>query len=140
MDKNISVKDFVSRLNSERDALRLLVSLLEAEQKILIDGNVEQLLALSDSKINAVQELGGLANARKNFLLAHDSEIKAHGLDAWLQAIDAVSLPIWQDIQKTVEQMQNFNRTNGTLIQTKLRYNQQALAVLLNATNTTHGL
>ncbi len=140
MTKNILAADFVSRLIAERDALKVFVTLLETEQQALIEGNTEQLLALSSSKIQAVQELNKLANARKDDLLTHGAEIKDRGITSWLQAEAKGSLPVWQDIQKLVAQMQNVNRTNGTLIQTKLRHNQQALAVLLNAAKSTYGL
>ena len=116
------------------------MTLLKTEQQALIDGNTEQLLVLADSKSRAVHELSKLANARQNDLRVHSAEIKASGIAAWLQAHAAGSLPVWQDIQQLVEQMQHLNQTNGTLIQTKLRHNQQALAVLLNAANNTHGL
>lgn len=140
MTKSAFATDFVFRLNAERDALRAFVVLLETEQQALIDGHAEQLLALSDSKTQAVQELSKLANARKNAMLAHGEEIKASGIVAWLQANAAGSLPAWQDIQQLAEQMQHLNRTNGTLIQTKLRHNQQALTVLHNAASSAHGL
>jgi len=140
MTKNTLATEFTSRLDSERDALRAFVTLLKAEQQALIEGHVEQLLALSDSKIQAANELSKLVNARKNDLLAHGAEIKAGGIAVWLKAHAAGSLPVWQDIQQLAEQVQYLNRTNGTLIQTKLRHNQQALTVLHNAANSAHGL
>jgi flagella synthesis protein FlgN len=140
MTRDIPATEFISRLNAERDGLRSLVALLEAEQQALIDGDVEQLLTLSDSKTQAVQGLSELANARQNDMRTHNAEIKANGIVAWLQAYAAGSLPVWQDIQQLVEQMQNLNRISGTLIQTKLRHNQQALAVLVNVANNAHGL
>jgi len=140
MTKNISAADFASRLNAEREGLRSLVTLLETEQKILIDGNTEQLLPLSDSKTRAVHDLSLLANERKNVLQSHGVDIKTRGIITWLQSYAPSSLPVWQDILKLVEQMQNLNRTNGTLIKTKLRHNQQALAVLLNVSQSAQGL
>lgn len=140
MTQNIPATDFIVRLNTERDALKSLVTLLETEQQALIYGHTEQLLDLSATKTQAVYELSQLANMRKNDLLAHSAKIKASGIVAWLQSYAAGSLPIWQDIQQLVEQMQYLNRTNGILIQTKLRHNQQALTVLHNAVNSAHGL
>ena len=140
MTKTISATDFISRLNAERDGLNSLVTLLETEQKILVDGNTEQLLTLSDSKTRAVYELTTLANERKKILREHDAEIKARGVVAWLQTYAPNSLTVWQEIQKLVEQMQNLNRINGALIQTKLRNNQQALTILLNVANSAQGL
>lgn len=140
MPKNIPATDFTARLNTERDALKSLVALLEAEQQALIDGHTEQLLELSAEKTQTVHELGKLADMRRNDLFTHSAKIKARGITAWLQSHAADSLPVWQDIQQLVEQMQYLNRTNGILIQTKLRHNQQALMVLHNAANSAHGL
>ncbi len=140
MNKKIPVSDFISSLNAECDALKSLITLLESEQASLISGNTDQLLALSDSKIQAVQKINTLANSRKNYLGFYSDEIKAKGLIVWLQTHATVALPIWKNIQQLADKMQSLNRTNGTLIQTKLRHNQQALAILLNTTNSTHGL
>lgn len=140
MTGKILAADFAARLNSERDALKSLVVLLEAEQQALIDGRTEQLLDLSDRKIQAVQEVSRLADMRKNDLLAHSAEIKAGGIVSWLKSHAAGSLPVWQDIQQLVERMQHLNRNNGSLIQTKLRLNQQALRVLHNAASSAEGL
>lgn len=140
MTNNTSVADFISRLNSERDALKSLVTLLETEQQALIDGRTEQLLDLSDKKTQAVNELSKLADARKTVLQSHQVAIKSGGILTWLQAYAPGSLNAWQEIQQLAEQMQYLNRINGTLIQTKLRHNQQALTTLASAANNAHGL
>lgn len=140
MTNSTTATDFTSRLNTERAALRSLVTLLETEQRALIEGHTEQLLELSEKKTQAVQELSKLAHARINELRPHDAAIQASGIITWLKAYAPNSPPVWQDIQKLAEQMQYLNRTNGTLIQTKLRHNQEALAVLHGTVNSTHGL
>lgn len=132
--------DFVSHLHTERDALKAFVTLLEAEQQALLSGSTEQLLALADNKVLAAQELSKLANARSDGLRARTGKIEIGGMTAWLQANAANSLPVWQDIQHLAEQTQQLNRTNGVLIQTRLRHNQQALMALQNAAHGTSGL
>ena len=140
MSRNTPATDFVSRLNAERDALKAFVTLLKTEQQALIDGHTEQLEALSESKTQAVHELSKLATARKHDLAAHGAEIKAGGIAAWLQTYAAGSQPVWQELLQLAEEVQYLNRVNGTLIQTKLRHNQQALTALHNAANSAHGL
>lgn len=132
--------DISSRLHAERDALKAFVTLLETEQQALIGGNTEQLLALADSKVLAAQGLSKLANVRDDELRARGGKAELGGMTAWLQANAANSLPLWHDIQQLAEQAQQLNRTNGVLIQTKLRHNQQALMVLQNAARNTNGL
>lgn len=140
MDEKTQTADIDSRLKTERDALRAFVALLEAEQHALIDGQTEQLLALSDNKIQAVHELGKLANARKEGLLSQGAGTGAGDIARWLQMHAVSSLPVWKDIQQFAEQVQYLNRINGTLIQTRLRQNQQALTALHTAANSAHGL
>ena len=127
--------DFVSRLHAERDALKAFVTLLEAEQQALISGNADQLLGLADSKVLAAQELNKLAAARNDQL-----RVDSGGMTAWLQANAANGLSAWHDILQLAEQAKQLNRTSGILIQTKLRYNQQALMALQNAAHGVTGL
>ena len=140
MTSSPSATNFTSRLSAERDGLQTLVTLLETEQTALIEGNTEQLLALSESKTRTVHELSKLANERKTLLQSQEALIKARGIIGWLQTYAPRAVPAWQDIQTLVEQMQNLNRTNGSLIQTKMRNNQQALSVLLNVSHNAQGL
>ena len=132
--------DIALHLHTERDALKAFVTLLETEQKALIDGHTEQLFALADSKVLATQELSNLATARSDKLLAHGVKVEPGNMTAWLQANAKDSLPVWHDIQQLAEQSQQLNRINGVLIQTKLRNNQQALMALQNAAHGTTGL
>lgn len=141
MGKSIPVTtDFTSSLHAERDALEVFIALLETEQQALVKGDADQLLALADSKIQTALELSKLANTRNDGLLAREGKIEPGGMTAWLQANAANCLPIWNSILQLAEKAQQLNRTNGILIQTKLRHNQQALMVLNNAANSTNGL
>lgn len=143
MGKNIpatATADFTTHLHAERDALKAFVTLLETEQQELLSGNTEQLLALADSKVLAAHGLSKLANARSDGLRARAGKIEIGGMAAWLQANSASSLPVWHEILQLAEQAQQLNRTNGVLIQTRLRHNQQALMALQNAANNTSGL
>lgn len=141
MSKNdSSTADFTSRLQTERDALKEFVTLLETEQQALISGNTEQLLTLADNKVLAAHELSKLAKVRSDGLLALTGKTESGGMMAWLQANAANSLPVWQDILQLAEKAQQLNRTNGMLIQTKLRHNQQALMALQSAAYSTSGL
>jgi len=98
------------------------------------------IIALGQNKTLAVQALNKLANARKSTLLARGAKTDPGGIEAWLQAHAADSLPVWHDIQNMAAHAQQMNRSNGELIQVKLRNNQQALTVLRNAVNSASGL
>ena len=119
-----------SHLHTERDALRAFVTLLETEQQALLDGQVEQLLTLADSKTQAAHELKKLGNILRNEMLAHGVGTESGGMETWLQTHAAGSLPVWRDIRQLSTHAQQQNHTNGELIKSKLRHNQQALTVL----------
>lgn len=127
-------------LLSERDALESFVALLEAEQQALLGADTEMLLTLSDDKIQAANELGKLAMERKNGFNARGAPEKAGGIAEWLQSNDAELLPVWRSIQYLAEKAQQMNQTNGILIQSRLRYNQQALMALQSAAHSTNSL
>lgn len=136
-----AIADLPARLFAEQDALKSFVSLLETEQQALLGGNTEQLLALSESKIRAASELGKLAESHRNVLLACGGATNGMGgAAAWLQVHATNLLPVWHNIQQLAGQAQQLNRTNGILIQTKLRHNQQALAALQHAAHKVGGL
>lgn len=132
--------DLTPRLHAERDALKSFVALLEAEQQALLGTDTDKLLALSDSKIKAVSELGKLAEERRKELRARGVADEAGSMAAWLQNNAAELMPVWRSIQQLAEKTQQMNRTNGVLIQSRLRHNQQALMALQNAARSTSGL
>ncbi|MES1983257.1 MAG: flagellar protein FlgN [Pseudomonadota bacterium] len=131
--------DLNPHLQAEHHALAAFVALLETEQNTLLSGDTDLLLTLAASKTEAVEKLNGLADARKNNLRSHGATAK-DGTTGWLKAHAPTSLSVWLDIQKLAEQAQQLNRTNGLLIQNKLRYNQQALTALSSVASHIHGL
>jgi flagellar biosynthesis protein FlgN len=135
-----ALADFAARMETECNTLRAFVTLLETEQQTLLSGQSDPLLALADSKVQAVHELNNLAQARNNDLLAFGAETGSSGLETWLQENAAGSLPVWYDIRQLAMRAQQLNHTNGELIRIKLRHNQQALAALHNAANNANGL
>jgi len=124
-----------TRLKEEHSALQAFVGLLEREQQILLAPDTEPLLELSHEKTRAAEALLALIKKRAQYLPAESEKI-----EAWLRSNAAVSLGVWQDIQRMSEQAQQLNKTNGELIQVRMRYNQQALQALLGASEQTAGL
>lgn len=132
--------DFSSRLRTERDALQAFITLLETERETLTAGHIEQLLELVNSKTQAAQELNKLESARRSDLIACGVAIGADSIESWLKTQAQDQLPLWREILRLAEQAKQLNHTNGALIQTRLRHNQQMLTALHNAANSVHGL
>lgn len=127
------------------------MALLEKEQAVLIENRIDQLLDLSEQKSAEALNLDQLAAARRALLqkniLQHSialagipatgnpppGEFSAESINIWLETHHPEGWAIWQKIRDLAYRSQQLNRTNGELIQMKLRQNQQSLAVLSKA-------
>ena len=132
--------EFISQMHAERTALHAFIRLLETEQQALLNEQTEQIHTLADSKTQMVQELTKLVNARRNYMLTLGIKIESGSMESWLQTHTALHLSAWHEIQQLATHAQHMNRTNGELIQVKMRHNQQALTMLHNATHSATGL
>lgn len=110
-------------LEQERDTLRAFVALLEREQDALINADTDMLLQLAEEKVRLSDALAALAAARRN-------AAAPVGADA----------QTGQALRQLAARARQLNQSNGELIQIKLRYNQQALNVLLGAAQQTGAL
>lgn len=110
-------------LEQERDTLRAFVALLEREQDALMNADAEALLPLAEEKVRLSDALAASGAARRNAAVAHGAN-------------DAIR----QELRQLAARARELNQTNGELIQIKLRYNQQALNVLLGAAQQTGAL
>jgi flagella synthesis protein FlgN len=125
----------LTALTAERDALGNFVALLEREQGLLVANQTDQLIGLAEQKSANAISLSELAESRRS-LLHHDiPELSIASIHAWLEKHNAQGLAVWQGIRVLAERAQQLNRTNGELIQMKLRHKQQALSVLGKAVN-----
>lgn len=134
MNQNPITK-LLAALTAEHAALVSFVALLEREQGMLVENRTDQLLELSEQKTTDALGLNELAEARRSLLQKDIPVLSVEAIQAWLEAHSAQGLAIWEKIHGLAEVAQQLNRTNGELIQMKLRHNQQALAVLSNAVN-----
>lgn len=123
-----------TQLHDERDALRVFVALLELEQSALLGTDTEALLALAEQKTQGANDLQIRAQARRESL--PDSLTTQR----WLQNNAPEALALWHEVRSLAEQAQRQNRVNGELIHLKMRYNQQALAALIGATQHAAGI
>jgi flagellar biosynthesis protein FlgN len=126
-----------SHLKNERDFLRSFIALLEKEQQALLVQDSEQLLTLADAKNQAVNKLAELSNIRRRQM-----NLDAAKLDtsAWIQKNAPSCRAVWDEIRELAARAHHLNQTNGEVIQLKLRSNQQALTVLLGASQSAAGL
>lgn len=121
--------DPASGVSAEVGALESFIALLQKEQSILLGTEVEELVSLSEQKAASASTLMRMIEKRQ----AHAS---AHNITQWPEWIETNHPELssrWAELSKLAEQAQNLNKTNGELIQIRLRHNQQALSVLNKA-------
>jgi len=127
--------EFLSNLAEECSTLRAFVSLLEDEQRSLLSQHSDELLQIAETKTQLANKISRLSEAQRLSLPQEPKNI-AH----WLQHNLPQAFIPWQESLKLAENVQRLNKTNGELIQIKLRYNQQALGVLYGSAQSTAGL
>lgn len=125
----------LAALTAEYTALLNFVALLEREQGMLVENRTDRLLELSEQKSTDALSLNELAETRRSLLQKRIPEFSVDTIHAWLAAHNPQGLAVWHEVLTLAERAQQLNRTNGELIQMKLRHNQQSLAVLSNAVN-----
>lgn len=133
--KPSSGPQLLSALTAERAALLNFVALLEREQGMLVENLTDQLLELSEKKSASAINLNELAETRRALMRKNIPQLDAKEIRAWLETHSPQGLAVWEEILVLAERAQSLNQTNGELIQTKLRRNQQTLAVLSSAVN-----
>ena len=111
------------------------MDLLVHEQRLLLENFNDQLLELSEQKSADALALNVLAQARSVLLQKNIPRLDADSILTWLETHSPEGLAIWQEILALAKRSQQLNRTNGELIQMKLRHNQQSLTVLSTAAN-----
>lgn len=132
-----SATGFALRLRSELEAFREFHLLLQQEQAALIAGDIDRLLQLAPGKTGLIEKLSAFSVERDHQLAAAGYENTPAGLAAWFNAIGVAdeTREQWNQLLNLAREAEQANRSNGILIETHLRHNQQAMAVLQTAAN-----
>ena len=132
-----SPSDLVKNLEAELRAFQDFIQVLQTEQDALVQGNVDPLLELARIKSEKVVLLSQLAESRTRFLSEQGCSQEHGGMAKWLQQQRGGGNPqiaeLWQQLLALAENAQQLNQINGSMIETQLRNNQQALAILQTA-------
>jgi flagella synthesis protein FlgN len=136
-----SPSDLVKSLEAELRVFQDFIQVLQTEQDALVQGNVDPLLELARIKSEKVVLLSQLAESRARFLSAQGYSQEHGGMTKWLQKLRDEGNPqiaeLWQQLLILAENAKQLNQINGGMIDTRLRNNQQALAILQAAANQT---
>jgi flagella synthesis protein FlgN len=128
---------FTALVKAELAGFKEFHQLLQQEQGALIKGDVDQLLRLADHKSGLVEKLAELNDQRSHHMNSVGCENSAPGIAAYFDAIKAqtATRELWGELLNLVREVDQVNRSNGILINTRLLHNQQALSVLKSAAN-----
>lgn len=135
-----SPSELVNNLEEELRAYQDFNQVLQTEQDALVQGNIDPLLELARIKSEKVVLLSQLAEKRTRFLSAQGCSQDRGGMAKWLQQFGGGNPQItelWQKLLTLAENAQQLNQINGGLIDTRLRNNQQAFAILQSAAKQT---
>ena len=130
------IKQAILQLNKELAELRKFVALLASEQEFLLHNDTENLLTLSEVKSQAANILMEIGSSRRQSLLADGKD----SMESWIGRNAPGSQALWHEIRELAAQAQQLNNTNGELIQSRMRNNQQALGVLYNSSKNAAGI
>ena len=130
--------NLAQNLEAELRVFQDFIQVLQTEQDTLVQGNVDPLLDLARIKSEKVVSLSQLAESRTRFLSAQGYSQEQGGMTKWLQQRAGENPQIaklWQQLLALAENAKQLNQINGAMIDTRLRNNQQALAILQAAAN-----
>jgi flagellar biosynthesis protein FlgN len=123
-------------LRGERETLEQCVALLEQEQKLLIDGDIDALPALTRKKNSAVALAARSTATREHCLKGRGLPLDSDGMAELLHDQPALRT-MWYEILNRAKEARDLNRVNGFLIDARIDRNHHALAVMHQAANTT---
>jgi flagella synthesis protein FlgN len=125
----------IATLRSEAEALQSFKSLLDAEQKSILAGEIASLEDIAQSKLQLVEQLNRFSAERQHLIISLGIGSDRASLQQWADNAGSSAREAWITLLKAAEEAQQANSFNGALIQTHLQHNQQALAALLAAAN-----
>jgi flagella synthesis protein FlgN len=136
-----SAAAFATALQAEHDALGAFISLLQAEQEILIQGNADRLAAIAPEKSAQIDLLARLGRKRDCYLADQNLAQSAAGVEAWFSrqpAIATAARKTWRESLRRAELARQLNLNNGLLIESRMQQNRQKLTVLQTAVGSDH--
>ena len=131
-----------SGLDEEIAQLRQFIELLKREQSLLKQDDTESLLSLVNDKNGLADKIASLSRQRESRLAQLKLPAGRPGMEAWLaQPGHEPVRHSWDRLLELTGMARDLNALNGKLIGLHMQHNQQALQILMNATNraTTYG-
>jgi flagella synthesis protein FlgN len=127
---------YLRNLAEEQSVLARFVELLRSEQDALVGGDADRLAALAEPKSRCVAALQAHAAERRAILLAAGLSPDREGIRSWMREHGRTEPRLaqrWDDFVGLARVADQINRTNGSLIASRLTVTQQTLTTLFAA-------
>jgi flagellar biosynthesis/type III secretory pathway chaperone len=139
MEALTAARELATLLKAEIHALGEFLELLLREQDTLVRGARDRIGAEVAEKARVLQELTRHTRRRGEILQTQNCAPTRAGMESWLSRGDSSeALSLWHTLLRHTQRAFQLNHTNGVLIESGLRANQSALAVLCSAVNLGH--
>ncbi len=131
------VSEFQQAVADEASLVKQFVELLEQEQEVLTKGKTDELPAIAESKEQLAAELNELSRLRNGLLVSLGLPSDRSGMEAWTAAnlLQKETVAAWNQTLSLAARAKELNYRNGQLIQLRMKYNSQALEILLRKEN-----
>ena len=134
---NDPVTALLDHLTVELALAEKLFSILEKEEKSLINNDLNQLEAITAEKTQLISEYLLTRDTRWKKLSSVDVNLKEGEFEKWILSQKNESLHgIWSKLSQVLTDSQQINRTNGLIIHQLSSKNQRALAILLGQSDS----
>jgi len=132
-----AVSEFQKAISRESNLVKQFVQLLEKEQDVLTNGRTDELPAIAESKEKLAAALNELSLQRNLFLTSLGFPPDRPGMESWTAANTGQieTLTAWNQTLVSAARAKDLNLRNGQLIQLRMKYNSQALEVLMRKEN-----
>lgn len=134
---NDPVTALLDHLTVELALAEKLFSILENEEKSLINNDLNQLELITTEKTQLISEYLLTRDTRWKKLSSVGVNIKESEFDKWiLSQKNELLHDIWSKLSQVLTDSQQINRTNGLIIHQLSSKNQRALAILLGQSDS----
>lgn len=115
--------------------MRAFLALLEREFETLRSQQLDAMFALAEEKNVACRRLDQLSLRRTQALATAGVAADRLTIADYMRQHSREACAAWDELIELAGRARELNRRNGSIIATQLQHNQQALAVLLSATD-----
>ncbi len=120
---------------SELAAVVRFIEILQREHAALMNVDVNALMTITPEKLKQAEQLNQLAQSRVSSLASLGIASDRPHVETWLTTQASNMTEVWNALIEAARTAQQLNQTNGTLIESQLKNNQQVLNTLVSAAN-----